>query len=81
MDAKAISKAHLPSRHVTVGPERAPHRSFLHAVGLSAHEINQPLAPVAFGGALGLWREMGGSPLCRPSAKLSAKLLPNRHNP
>jgi dihydroxy-acid dehydratase len=47
MDAKAISKANLPSRHVTVGPERAPHRSFLHAMGLSAHEINQPLVGVA----------------------------------
>jgi hypothetical protein len=34
MDAKAISKAKLPSRHVTVGPARAPHRSFLYAMGL-----------------------------------------------
>jgi dihydroxy-acid dehydratase len=47
MDAKVISKAHLPSRHVTVGPARAPHRSYLYAMGLSAAEINQPLVGVA----------------------------------
>jgi len=47
MDAKVISKAKLPSRHVTVGPTRAPHRSYLYAMGLSAAEINQPLVGVA----------------------------------
>ena len=47
MDARAISKAKLPSRHVTVGPERAPHRSYLYAMGLSAEEIAQPLVGVA----------------------------------
>jgi dihydroxy-acid dehydratase len=47
MDAKAISKAKLPSRHVTVGPERAPHRSYLYAMGLNAQQIAQPLVGVA----------------------------------
>ncbi|MES0128219.1 dihydroxy-acid dehydratase [Mesorhizobium sp. M0029] len=47
MDAKVISKAKLPSRHVTVGPARAPHRSYLYAMGLSAAEIGQPLVGVA----------------------------------
>jgi dihydroxy-acid dehydratase len=47
MDAKAISKAKLPSRHVTEGPSRAPHRSYLYAMGLSAQEIAQPLVGVA----------------------------------
>ncbi|MER9867587.1 dihydroxy-acid dehydratase [Mesorhizobium sp. M0136] len=47
MDTRAISKAKLPSRHVTVGPERAPHRSYLYAMGLSAAEIAQPLVGVA----------------------------------
>jgi dihydroxy-acid dehydratase len=47
MDAKSISKTNLPSRHVTVGPARAPHRSYLYAMGLSAAEINQPLVGVA----------------------------------
>ncbi len=47
MDAKTISKANLPSRHVTVGPARAPHRSYLYAMGLSPDEIAQPLVGVA----------------------------------
>ncbi|MCI5073804.1 dihydroxy-acid dehydratase [Oricola sp.] len=47
MDAKVISKDKLPSRHTTVGPARAPHRSFLYAMGLSEKEIAQPLVGVA----------------------------------
>ena len=47
MDARAISKAGLPSRHVTEGPSRAPHRSYLYAMGLSREEIAQPLVGVA----------------------------------
>lgn len=47
MDAKAVSKTRLPSRYTTVGPARAPHRSYLYAMGLSADEINQPLVGVA----------------------------------
>lgn len=47
MDAKTNFKANLPSRHTTVGPERAPHRSYLYAMGLSAEEIAQPLVGVA----------------------------------
>ena len=40
-------KSGLPSRHVTEGPARAPHRSYLYAMGLSAEEIEQPLVGVA----------------------------------
>ncbi|NGN44441.1 dihydroxy-acid dehydratase [Mesorhizobium sp. CGMCC 1.15528] len=47
MDAKVISKAKLPSRYVTEGPARAPHRSYLYAMGLSQKEIAQPLVGVA----------------------------------
>ncbi|TMJ37197.1 MAG: dihydroxy-acid dehydratase, partial [Alphaproteobacteria bacterium] len=47
MDAKTITKTRLPSRHVTEGPERAPHRAFLYAMGLSQAQINQPLVGVA----------------------------------
>jgi len=43
MDAKTNIKARLPSRHVTEGPERAPHRSYLYAMGLTAEQIHQPL--------------------------------------
>src|SRR5271168_4933827 len=42
-----IDKSRLPSRHVTVGPERAPHRAFLYAMGLTEEQINQPLVGVA----------------------------------
>ncbi|MFZ5671330.1 MAG: dihydroxy-acid dehydratase [Pseudomonadota bacterium] len=47
MDAKSIAKTRLPSRHVTEGPQRAPHRAFLYAMGLSQAQINQPLVGVA----------------------------------
>jgi dihydroxy-acid dehydratase len=40
-------KSHLPSRHVSVGPERAPHRSYYYAMGMTEEEINQPLVGVA----------------------------------
>ncbi len=40
-------KKNLPSRHVTVGPERAPHRSYLYAMGLTEAQIYQPLVGVA----------------------------------
>src|SRR5246127_4725509 len=43
----AIDKSHLPSRHVTIGPERAPHRAFLYSMGLTDAQIAQPLVGVA----------------------------------
>ena len=47
MDARTFDKTRLPSRHVTVGPQRAPHRSYLYAMGLNAQQIAQPLVGVA----------------------------------
>ncbi len=47
MDAKTFDKAKLPSRHVTEGPARAPHRSYLYAMGLTEEQIHQPLVGVA----------------------------------
>src|SRR3981189_2115397 len=40
-------RAEVPSRHTTVGPERAPHRSYLYAMGLNEKQINQPIVGVA----------------------------------
>jgi dihydroxy-acid dehydratase len=37
----------MPSRHVTVGPGRAPHRSYYYAMGLTEEEIDQPFVGVA----------------------------------
>ena len=42
-----FDKARLPSRHVTEGPQRAPHRSYYYAMGLSEEEIHQPFVGVA----------------------------------
>jgi dihydroxy-acid dehydratase len=42
-----FDKSRLPSRHVTEGPERAPHRSYYYAMGLSEEEIHRPLVGVA----------------------------------
>ncbi len=47
MPQKRWDKSRLPSRHVTVGPDRAPHRSYYYAMGLTEDEINQPFVGVA----------------------------------
>src|SRR6266511_5880088 len=47
MDAKTNIKANLPSRHVTEGPDRAPHRSYYYAMGLTRAQIHQPFVGVA----------------------------------
>jgi dihydroxy-acid dehydratase len=47
-----VDKSHLPSRHVSVGPERAPHRSYYYAMGMTEAEINQP-----FVGVVSAWNE------------------------
>jgi dihydroxy-acid dehydratase len=52
MDAKTFDKKRLPSRHVTQGPERAPHRSYYYAMGLTEEQINQP-----FVGVVSCWNE------------------------
>ena len=44
---RTFDKSKLPSRHVTEGPERAPHRSYYHAMGLTEEQIHQPLVGVA----------------------------------
>jgi dihydroxy-acid dehydratase len=52
MDARVFDKSKLPSRHVTEGPARAPHRSYLYAMGLTRHQIHQPLV-----GVVSAWNE------------------------
>jgi dihydroxy-acid dehydratase len=47
MDAKSYLKTKLPSRHATEGPERAPHRAFYYAMGLTSEQIHQPFVGVA----------------------------------
>ena len=45
-----FDKSNLPSRHVSVGPERAPHRSYYYAMGLSEEEIARPFVGVVSAG-------------------------------
>ena len=47
-----MNKTNLPSRHTTVGPERAPHRAFYYAMGLTEAQINQPHV-----GVVSTWNE------------------------
>ena len=42
-----FDKSRLPSRHTTEGPERAPHRAFYYAMGLTEEEIHRPIVGVA----------------------------------
>jgi dihydroxy-acid dehydratase len=49
---KTYGKSTLPSRHVTQGPERAPHRSYYYAMGLGKEQIAQP-----FVGVVTTWNE------------------------
>ena len=47
-----FDKSKLPSRHVTVGAERAPHRSYYYAMGLTEEDIAKP-----FVGVVSCWNE------------------------
>ncbi|HEX6979364.1 MAG TPA: dihydroxy-acid dehydratase [Alphaproteobacteria bacterium] len=46
MPVTNFDKSRLPSRHTTVGPTSAPHRSMLYAMGLTEQQIAQPLVGV-----------------------------------
>ena len=45
-----FDKSTLPSRHVSVGPERAPHRSYYYAMGISEEDIAKPFVALASAG-------------------------------
>ena len=44
---RPFDKSRLPSRHVTEGPSRAPHRSYYYAMGLDEEDIAKPFVGVA----------------------------------
>ncbi|MFQ5985554.1 MAG: dihydroxy-acid dehydratase [Alphaproteobacteria bacterium] len=50
--SRTFDKSRLPSRHVTSGYERAPHRSYYYAMGLSEEDIAKP-----FVGVVTTWNE------------------------
>ncbi|MCH4892502.1 dihydroxy-acid dehydratase [Sphingomonas sp. SFZ2018-12] len=45
-----FDKSRLPSRHVSVGPERAPHRSYYYAMGIAEADIAKPFVGIASAG-------------------------------
>ena len=59
-------KYNLPSRHVTEGPERAPHRSYYYAMGLTTEQIHQPLV-----GVVSTWNEAAP---CNTALKYQAEI-------
>lgn len=52
MTSSKFDKSKLPSRHVTEGPSRAPHRSYYYAMGLEEEDIHKP-----FVGVVSCWNE------------------------
>ncbi len=47
---RIFDKSRLPSRHVSVGPERAPHRSYYYAMGIPEEDIARPFVALASAG-------------------------------
>ena len=47
---QTFDKSKLPSRHVSVGPERAPHRSYYYAMGIAEEDIARPFVGLASAG-------------------------------
>ena len=47
-----INKKNLPSRHTSLGPDRAPHRSFYYAMGETEQDVAKP-----FIGVVSTWNE------------------------
>jgi dihydroxy-acid dehydratase len=45
-----FDKSRLPSRHVSVGPAKAPHRSYYYAMGLTEDDIAKPFVGVVSAG-------------------------------
>ena len=47
---RIFDKSRLPSRHVSVGPERSPHRSYYYAMGIAEEDIAKPFVALASAG-------------------------------
>jgi len=47
MSKRKFNNSKLPSRHVRVGPQKAPHRSYYYAMGLDESDIDKPFVGVA----------------------------------
>ena len=72
---KKWDKSNLPSRYVSVGPERAPHRSFYYAMGMTEEEINQPLV-----GVVSTWNEAAPCNITLDRQAKAAKVGVSEHS-
>ena len=72
---KKWDKSNLPSRYVSVGPERAPHRSFYYAMGMTEEEINQPLV-----GVVSTWNEAAPCNITLDRQAKAAKVGVSEHH-
>jgi len=62
-----MKKQNLPSKEVTVGYQRAPHRAFLYSMGLTKEQIYQPLV-----GVVSTWNEAAP---CNIALKRQAEIV------
>ncbi|MBI3452402.1 MAG: dihydroxy-acid dehydratase [Rhodospirillales bacterium] len=67
--ARRTGKRTLPSRHVLEGPERAPHRSYLYAMGLTEDDLRRP-----FVGVVTTWNEAAPCNIALARQAQAAKL-------
>ena len=49
-EVRVLARAKLPSRHVSVGVESAPHRSYYYAMGWTEEDIAKPFVALASAG-------------------------------
>ena len=54
-----FNKKKLPSRHTSLGPDRAPHRSFYYAMGETEKDVAKP-----FVGVVSTWNEAAPCNIC-----------------
>ena len=45
---RKFNKKKLPSRHTSLGPDRAPHRSFYYAMGETEKDVSKPFIAVSY---------------------------------
>ncbi len=70
-----LDKSKLPSRHTTVGPERAPHRSFYYAMNLTEEDVAKP-----FVGVVSTWNEAAPCNIALMRQAQSVKKGVNQNN-
>ena len=68
-----FNKKKLPSRHTSLGADRAPHRSFYYAMGETEKDVAKP-----FVGVVSTWNEAG---ITSASFQIPKHICPFIRNP